>query len=177
MIKYPTSLPTALISSNSIQHNPTFSRANHTSGRTRQRKQHNISTSYTSFRFIMTSAQVLEFEEWFTQINNGADWFLMPRLTPNGFEYLKCRFKSIYKGANFVADDRWAIEFEGEVYTHTIGGDWWLLPEWVIDDCGKDTTCILDCVINEIWPPLFPQYVRNKCIIDCAINKEWPQYE
>lgn len=126
----------------------------------------------------MTSEQVLIFEEWFTnEINSGAEWFEIRRLMANGYEPLKARFKSMYKGANHVSENKWSIEFDAELYTLTLDGDWWLFPDLVIDDCGNDMTCLLDCVVNEIWPPLFPEYVRNKCLIDCTVNEEWPLYE
>lgn len=174
MIKFPDNLPAPLISSDSIQSSPTFSRTAMGSGRSRQRKSHRISTANTTFSFVMSADEVLMFEQWFeNEINSGEDWFEINRLTPNtGYSPMKARFRSMYKGADPISlSEKWSITFDAEVYTYNVDQDIWEFPDYIRNQC------ILDCVVNILWPPLFPEYVRKSNILDYIVNEEWPKDE
>lgn len=156
-INWPAGLPNPQRSGHEMRPIPTFVRSELASGRARQRRQFTSVPTQGTFTWVMTSAQAMAFEAWFRDvIHDGADWFNIKRLTPEGMLVLVCRFADMYQGPAMMGRDRWRYLALLETWERPIAI---LPPGWggfteffTAGDCCRPGLSIIDLAMNREWP-------------------------
>ena len=150
-IEWPKQLPNPLREGHALQPAQPFERTQMLNGRARNRRAFSSVPVNGTWSFIFDSPQAAWFERWFMDaLNDGVNWFKIPRKTPLGIRMLVCRFTSMYSGPALVGVDRWKYDCPLEIYQRDM-----MDVEWTI--------------IPEMW--------FGMDILDIAVNREWPQYE
>lgn len=149
-IDWPEELPHPQISSHQLNPISPFRRTNMDSGRARSRRWFSSVPTIGEFVWIMTDVQARYFELWFkSALNDGVEWFNVPRKTPLGQSILVARFASMYVGPTLWGRDRWQYTAQLEI---------WERP-----------------TMPEGWTVLPPDWILRPDIFDIAMNREWPE--
>lgn len=148
-INYPASLPNPLREGHGLNPVSPFRSTEMDSGRSRNRLAFTSTPTRGAFDFIFTDSQAMSFEAWFRDVlNDGVEWFNVPRKTPLGVIKLVCKFTGMYTGPTLWGRDRWRFSCPLEVWERP------LLPRG--------------------WGHV-PELIMGASIIDRALNKEWPE--
>ncbi|WP_024590491.1 MULTISPECIES: hypothetical protein [unclassified Pseudoalteromonas] len=93
LVKYPKDLKLPLVSSHRLSQNSNLLRTDMASGRARQRKRFQSVPSTMSATWKLNPYQAQLLEGFVTHgVNDAANWFLMPVLTPQGLIEHEVRF-------------------------------------------------------------------------------------
>lgn len=114
-IQYPTDLPCVLFEGRSHQTVEPTVRTQLASGRARVRRAFTAVPVTQDVRWIMNGTQAAQFESWFkNDLKDGAEWFSMEMLLPQGRGPWAFRFNGVYAGPVRIGPDLWSISAQLE---------------------------------------------------------------
>lgn len=166
--RYPNGLPLPLRENykrepvNNIRSTPMDS------GRSRQRIEFRNVPDMIELSWIFTAPQATLFEAWVAQVV-GAGWFMMPLLSPMGFDDEEVRFKTTPVGGELTGRYLWRYSVICESRKRPLIDPGWaeILPEYIL------YADIFDYAMNREWP-LNPWQTYIE-VMDTAINEDWPK--
>ena len=148
MLSYPEDLPLPLQANYSESISPNVKRSSMSDGYIRQRKVTSNAPRSLAVTWYFNSEQLVQFEDFLIQLNEGADWFL-----------LKIPTKTFSEGvASFATTER-TVRFQSGKYTKTLqffSDDKWLWKIAANLDLSMD-----DYAVDDVIPPEETQWNTN----------------
>ena len=148
MLSYPENLPLPLQANYSESVSPNVKRSSMSDGYIRQRKVTSNAPRSLSVTWYFNSEQLVQFEDFLIQLNEGADWFL-----------LKVPTKTYSEGVVSFATTERTVRFQSGKYTKTLqffSDDKWLWKIAANLDLSMD-----DYAVDDIMPPEETQWNTN----------------
>lgn len=165
---YPDGLPCPLRDSYAFTPTNNIRRTPMDSGRARQRIEFPNAPTEVALQWIMTAPQASLFEAWAAQVV-GAGWFMLPLLTPLGFDSIEVRFTEVPVGGQLTGKFLWRYRVACELRDRPLFAPDYaeILPDYILE------ADIFDYAMNREWS-LNPWQIYADAM-DNAINEDWPQ--
>lgn len=148
MLSYPEDLPLPLQANYSESVSPNVKRSSMSDGYVRQRKVTSNAPHSVNVTFYFNSEELVKFEDFILQLNEGADWFL-----------LKIPTKQYTEGLTSFATAERTVRLQSGKYTKTLqffSDDKWL---WKI--AANLDLSMNDYAVDDVMPPEETQWNTN----------------
>ena len=148
MLSYPEDLPLPLQANYSESVSPNVKRSSMSDGYVRQRKVTSNAPRSVNVTFYFNSEELVKFEDFILQLNEGADWFL-----------LKIPTKQYTEGLTSFATAERTVRLQSGKYTKTLqffSDDKWLWKIAANLDLSMD-----DYAVDDVMPPEETQWDTN----------------
>ena len=148
MLSYPEDLPLPLQANYSESVSPNVKRSSMSDGYIRQRKVTSNAPRSLSVTWYFNSEQLVQFEDFLIQLNEGADWFL-----------LKIPTKQYTEGLTSFATAERTVRFQSGKYTKTL--QYFSDDKWLWKIAANLDLSMNDYAMDDIMPPEETQWNTN----------------
>ena len=148
MLSYPEDLPLPLQANYSESVSPNVKRSSMSDGYIRQRKVTSNSPRSLAVTWYFNSEQLVQFEDFLIQLNEGADWFL-----------LKIPTKQYTEGLTSFATAERTVRFQSGKYTKTL--QYFSDDKWLWKIAANLDLSMNDYAMDDIMPPEETQWNTN----------------
>lgn len=148
MLSYPEDLPLPLQANYSESVSPNVKRSSMSDGYIRQRKVTSNAPRSLAVTWYFNSEQLIQFEDFLIQLNEGADWFL-----------LKIPTKQYTEGLTSFATAERTVRFQSGKYTKTL--QYFSDDKWLWKIAANLDLSMNDYAMDDIMPPEETQWNTN----------------